>query len=84
MKQYIVTLSDAEDKALGYVANQKEWIDNVVHERCRIAMDEIIQQEVRRRLDLGEVISGTKDDIVLSAPIKTAEERTAESLNSRI
>ena len=35
-KQYTITLSDAEDKALGHVAiSQQEWIDNAIHERER-------------------------------------------------
>ena len=29
---YKITLTDTEDKALGYVAaSQQDWIDNVVH-----------------------------------------------------
>ncbi len=41
---YTVTLSDAEDKALSYVAySQQDWIDNAVHERCRIAIDDIVK-----------------------------------------
>lgn len=80
MKQYTITLSDAEDKALAYVAlSQQEWIDNAVHERCRIAIDEIVNAEVQRKLGLGETISGTKDDIVLGAPIQSAAERNEQT-----
>ena len=76
---YTITLSDAEDKALAYVAlSQQEWIDNAVHERCRIAIDEIVNAEVQRKLGLGETISGTKDDIVLGAPILSAAERNEQ------
>lgn len=79
MKQYTITLSDAEDKALAYVAlSQQEWIDNAVHERCRIAIEEIVATEVQRKLGLGETISGTKDDIVLGAPILSAAERNEQ------
>lgn len=78
---YTVTLSDAENKALGYVAaSQQDWIDNAVHERCRIAIEEIVNAEVQRKLAAGEAITGTKDDIVLAAPIKSAAERNAEAL----
>ena len=78
-KVYTITLSDAEDKALSVVAlSQQDWIDNAVHERCRIAMEEIIAQEVQRKLALGESITGTKDDIVLAAPVETAVERQAK------
>ena len=42
MATYTITLSDAEDKALHVVAlSAQDWIDNAVHERCRIAIDEI-------------------------------------------
>ncbi len=78
-KQYTITLSDAEDKALHYVAaSAQDWIDNVVHERCRIAIEEIVAAEVQRKLGLGETISGTKDDIVMGAPILSVAERNAQ------
>lgn len=81
MKTYTVTLSDAEDKALGSVAvSQQEWIDNAVQNRCRIAMDEIVNKEVQRLLAAGESITGTKDDIVMAAPIQSAAERQAEAI----
>lgn len=76
VKNYTITLSEAEDKALSIVAiDQNEWIQNVVHERCRIAMEEIISLEVQRLLSEGKPITGTKDDIVLQADIETAVER---------
>lgn len=78
MQQFTITLSDAEVKALGVVAlSQQEWIDNAVHERCRVAIDEIVQQEVQRKLAAGEPITGSKDDIVLAANIESAAERQA-------
>lgn len=79
MATYTITLSAAEDKALHVVAlDAQDWIDNAVHERCRIAMDEIIAAEVKRLLDAGEPITGSRDDIVMAAPIQSAAERNAE------
>lgn len=79
MATYTIILSDAEDKALKYVAfSAQEWIDNAVHERCRIAIDEIVNAEVQRKLAAGESITGSKEDIVMAAPIKSAAERQAE------
>ena len=76
MKTYTITLTDAEDKALSYVAaSQQEWIDNAIHERCRIAIDEIVNAEVQRKLAANEPITGSKDDIVMAADIETAAER---------
>lgn len=74
-KTYTVTLSDAEDKALHVVAiSAQDWIDNVVHERCRIAIDEIVNAEVQRKLQVGEPITGSKEDIVLQANLETIAE----------
>lgn len=76
MKTYTITLSDAEDKALGVVAySQQDWIDNAVHNRCRIAMEEIISAEVERKLTAGQPITGSKDDIVMAANVESAAER---------
>lgn len=73
---YTITLSDAEDKALSVVvANQQEWIDHAVHERCRVAIEEIVQVEVQRLLSEGKPITGSKEDIVLAAELETAAER---------
>lgn len=79
MATYTITLTDAEDKALGVVAfSQQEWINNAVHNRCRIAIEEIVAAEVQRLLDEGQSITGSKDDIVMAAPVKSAAERQAE------
>jgi hypothetical protein len=79
MTTYTITLSDAENKALGFVAlSQQEWIDNAIHERCRIAIEEIVKLEVERITATGGTISGTKEDIVNAAPIKSAAEHKAE------
>lgn len=79
MATYTVTLSDAEDKALGFVAvSQQAWIDNAVHERCRKAIEQIVNEEIQRKLNVGETISGSKEDIVMAANIQSAADRQAE------
>lgn len=79
MVTYNITLSDAEDKALRVVANSpQEWIDNAVKSRCQIAIDEIVNNEIQRKLANGETISGSKEDIVMAAQVKTAAEIQAE------
>ena len=75
-KIYTITLSDAQDKALSVIAvDQQEWIENAVFERCRIAIDEIVNAEVQRKLANNETISGSKGDIVMAADVETAAER---------
>jgi len=76
MATYTITLSDAEDKALNFVAfSAQEWIDNAVHDRCRIAIDEIFIAEAQRISATGGEISGTKDSIVMAANIESAADR---------
>ena len=80
MTTYTITLTEAENKALGCVAlSQQEWIDNVVHERCRIAIDEIVNKEVQRKLAAGETISGSKEEIVIAANVQSIAERNASA-----
>jgi len=78
-KTYTIILSDAEDKALSTVTtSQQDWIDNAIHERCRVAIEEIVAVEVERITSVGGEISGTKEDIVMAAQVKTAAEKQAE------
>lgn len=79
MAQYTVTLNDAQEKALRWVAaDPQDWIENFVFARCQSAIDEIVNNEVQRKLSAGETISGTKEEIVMASDIKSAEERNAE------
>ena len=77
---YTIELTEAENKVLGVVAfDQLDWITNAVKERCRIAIDEIVNAEVQRKLAAGESITGSKDDIVIAADILSAKERQEQS-----
>jgi hypothetical protein len=79
MKSYTIQITDAQDKALAHVAfDPQEWIQNFVDVRCNIAVDEIVNAEVQRKLAAGEPITGSKEDIVMAADIKTAAEQQAE------
>jgi len=81
---YTITLSAAEDKALSYAAfSQQDWIDNAVHERARIAIDEIVQITVAKCLETNTQIPGSKDAMVdlafAQGWVKTAADRQAEA-----
>lgn len=81
MAEYTVTLNEAQEKALRWVAaNPQDWVENFVTARCQAAIDEIVNLEIQRKLAAGETISGSKDEIVLAADIKSAEERDSEYL----
>jgi hypothetical protein len=64
-KTYTMTLTETEDKALSYVAySQQDWMDNAVHERCRIAIEEIVALTVQQCLANNVQIPGSKDEMV--------------------
>ncbi len=80
-------LTEAENKALGYVAySQQDWIDNAVHQRSRIAIEEIVKICVEKCIETNTQIPGSKDDIVLLAFekgwVKTGAEINSESIDS--
>jgi hypothetical protein len=79
---YTVSISDAEKKALEYIAlSVQDWIDNAVDNRARIAMDEIYAAEVARMTADPAITSipADKDAVVLAADIKSAATRQAEA-----
>jgi hypothetical protein len=76
--EYTITLTDAEEKALSYVAyDPQEWIQNAASERARLAMEEIFQLEVARMLADPTIteIPADREAVVLSANIQSAKER---------
>lgn len=81
MNTFTVELTDAELKALAFVAlDPQDWIDNAVHERCRIAMEEIFTMEVQRMVQDPSIteIPADREVVVLAANIKSAAQRNAE------
>lgn len=80
---YQITLTEAEDAALSYAAfSQNDWIQNAVHARCNVAIEEIVGIAVKACLQEGVQIPGTKEDIVALAFekgwVKTAAQRQAD------
>ena len=76
-----IALTDAEAKGLAYVAvNPQEWAENVIKERCRVAMEEIFQLEVQRMVADPETkeIPADREAVVLAAQVKSAAERQRE------
>lgn len=75
-----ITLTSTQEKALAYVAaSPQEWAENLVHNRCRIAIDEIYNMEVARMTADPNITSipADKDTVVLAADIQSAAERNA-------
>ena len=82
---YTVTLTEAENKAMEYVAaSPQEWIDNAVHNRARKGIDEICIFYTNYKLENNEpIIAVGKDAMVLAAfeegVVKSGAERAIEA-----
>jgi len=75
-----ITLTASQEKALAFVAlSPQDWAENAVHNRCRIAIDEIYAAEVERMTDDPTITSipADKEAVVLAANIQSAAERQA-------
>jgi hypothetical protein len=85
MANYTITLSEAEDKAIHYVAiSAQAWIDNVVHERCRIAIDQIVNEQVQASLSSNTpIVVTSKEDIVMNANIVLANNRVTDTTTAK-
>ena len=80
-----ITLTAAQEKGLAYVAESpQEWAENAIHNRCRIAMDEIYEAEVARMTADPDIttIPADKDAVVLAANVQTAAQRNAAAAAS--
>lgn len=74
--EYIITLSDGEKKALEYVAlDANNWIQNAIHERCRLAIEELVSDDINDKLSKGLPIVGTKEEMLLNSTLPSAAER---------
>lgn len=72
------TISAAQKKALETdVEDITAWFDNWLQHRANTLLEKIFQDEVKRLIENGETVSGTKDEIVLAAPVLSAAERNA-------
>ena len=78
MTIYTIELTDAEVKAMEYVAfSVQDWADNALKNRARIAMDEIYTAEVARMTADPAItnIPADKEAVVLAADIESAADR---------
>ena len=79
-----IELTETQASALAFVAlSPQEWADNAVHNRCRIAIDEIVQVVMTKCLESGEQIPTTREAIVAHGyecgVIKSAVDRQVEA-----
>lgn len=85
MNTFTITLTDAELKALAFVADDpQDWMDNAIHERCRLAMEQIFTAEVARMVADPSTTSipADREQVVLDADIQSARERAIADSSS--
>ena len=65
---YTVGITTGEYKALQYVmVDQKEWIENAIQNRARIASEEIINKYTQFKINKGEAITAVGTTAVIEA-----------------
>ena len=65
---YTVGITTGEYKALQYVmVDQKDWIENAIHNRARIASDEILNKYTQFKINKGEAITAVGTTAVIEA-----------------
>ena len=65
---YTVGITTGEYKALQYVmVDQKDWIENAIKNRARIASDEIINLYTQFKINKGESITAVGTTAVIEA-----------------
>ena len=60
-----IELTETEALAISHVSlSPQDWAENAVHNRCRVAIDEIVQIVMTKCLAEGEQIPTTREAIV--------------------
>ena len=76
MKQFVVELNDAEEKALlTDMLSVQDWIDNAVHNKARQCMDTVVEKVTDRRAK--KISVEEKLQIIRDAQVESAVERNA-------
>ena len=76
-----ITLSEAEYKALAYVAvDPHDWVQNAASARSTAAMEEVFQAELQRMLadSATTSIPADREAVVLASTLPSAAERQAQ------
>ena len=65
---YTVGITTGEYKALQHVmVNQKDWIENAIQNRARIASDEIVNLYTTYKIGRGEAITAVGSTAIIEA-----------------
>lgn len=87
MTTYTIELTETEELAFQHITlSPNEWIQNAVHERARVAIEEIIQKTIPQFLNNNVQIPSTREAIVQAAYdngyIKTGAETRSDTLKT--
>ena len=77
MTRFTITITDVEAAALAHVmADPKEWTQNAISERARIASEELVARETARMLADPNIttIPATAEEIIMAAEPYVASE----------
>lgn len=79
MKTITVELTDTQYKALGCVAlNPKEYIQNYASVRSDKAIKDISQKVIEEKIDSGESIPSSREEIIMSDEVVMLKDLPAE------
>jgi hypothetical protein len=86
---YTITLTETEKLAMEYIAyDPQDWIENAVHVRAKIAIDEIVKIAVEKFLEANQTIPSSREEIVAAAYsngwIQTAKYKTDNATTGSI
>lgn len=77
MKSITIELTDVEYKAMTLIAyDPQEWVENFTKDRARKAINSVSEQIVEDKLEKGEVVQGTKEEIVWNTDLPTLKEES--------
>ena len=67
-KSYTVGVTTGQYRALQYVmVDQQDWTRNVLHDRARIATDEIVNKYTNYKINKGEAITAIGTTAIIEA-----------------
>lgn len=85
-KQFTITLSDVEEKALtSVVLSVQEWLENAAHVRSQLAVEAVAKTCVEKCLETNTQIPGSKEAMVELAFqrgwVQTVEQQNSEAIS---
>lgn len=81
--EILITLTDTEYNALSRVcADPQEWAENAVKERARVAIEDIVTEQVRVMIANPDIVSipASVDEIVANAPEPVSDQSAIENV----